>query len=434
MTADFRLVAHAAERHLHELPPNCLGDCANDGCFAHAGRADEAQNRAAHILLELEHRQIFDNALLDLLQPVMILRQHLPRALQIQIVGRLLAPRQVENPLDIRPGHADFRCAGRHPGQALQLLVHALTCFVVQRRILGAFAKLLHIRRVGIAQFGLDGLHMLAQIIILLIFVNLFLDALLHLLFHAGQFNFAAQNGAEAFQTALNIEFFQNLLAILQLRQDICGNQVSNLLGVIHIPDGRNRLLADPLARAGIGIKIILRRAHQRRQLHFIRRRGHFRQVDASQQERVFLRHSGQFAARFTLHQHTQAVAGQIHHLPNIGDCADGAQIFRGRVWVIHILLRHEENLLVIHHRFLQGGDRLRAADVKVQHHMREYHQPPQRQHRHRQIGFLSGHSSSSSDTANQSVSCRVHARTAHPVRQRYSIHIPPRFDKRKNI
>ena len=36
MAADFRLVTHAAERHLHELPP------ANDGRFAHAGRADEA--------------------------------------------------------------------------------------------------------------------------------------------------------------------------------------------------------------------------------------------------------------------------------------------------------------------------------------------------------------------------------------------------------
>ena len=45
MAADFRFVAHAAERHAHELAAERLGDRPRQRCLPDARRADEAQDR-----------------------------------------------------------------------------------------------------------------------------------------------------------------------------------------------------------------------------------------------------------------------------------------------------------------------------------------------------------------------------------------------------
>ena len=114
MTANFRLVPHAAQGHLHEPAAHGLGNGADDGRFAHAGRPDKAQNRALHVLLHPQHGQVLDNALLDLFQAIMILGQHLSGTLEVEVIRGGLAPGQVKNPLDIGARHADLRRTGRH--------------------------------------------------------------------------------------------------------------------------------------------------------------------------------------------------------------------------------------------------------------------------------------------------------------------------------
>ena len=47
-------------------------DLPSDG-LAHAGRPDEAEQRALHLVLQLAHGQVLDDALLDLLQAVVVL-------------------------------------------------------------------------------------------------------------------------------------------------------------------------------------------------------------------------------------------------------------------------------------------------------------------------------------------------------------------------
>jgi hypothetical protein len=47
VAADVRLVAGAAQRDAHVLPAQRPGDGLRDGRLAHAGRADEQQDRAA---------------------------------------------------------------------------------------------------------------------------------------------------------------------------------------------------------------------------------------------------------------------------------------------------------------------------------------------------------------------------------------------------
>ena len=73
VAADLGLVAHAAERDADELAAERARDRAAERGLADAGRADEAEDRALHVVLELAHREVLEDALLHLLEAVVIL-------------------------------------------------------------------------------------------------------------------------------------------------------------------------------------------------------------------------------------------------------------------------------------------------------------------------------------------------------------------------
>ena len=84
MAADLRFVAHAAERDAHELAVHRARDRLAERRLADAGRADEAQDRAldrrrvaALLRLQLLHREVLDDPLLDLVEIVVVLVEHL---------------------------------------------------------------------------------------------------------------------------------------------------------------------------------------------------------------------------------------------------------------------------------------------------------------------------------------------------------------------
>ena len=77
VAANFRFVAHTAERHPHELPIRRARDRLTQRCLADARRSDETQDRTLQRLHPLLDRQILDDALLHLLETVVILVEHL---------------------------------------------------------------------------------------------------------------------------------------------------------------------------------------------------------------------------------------------------------------------------------------------------------------------------------------------------------------------
>jgi len=72
--ADFGFVAHAAERDADEPAIHRARDRLAERRLAHARWADEAENRAPHLRrralprLQLPHRQVLDDAILDLVE------------------------------------------------------------------------------------------------------------------------------------------------------------------------------------------------------------------------------------------------------------------------------------------------------------------------------------------------------------------------------
>jgi hypothetical protein len=76
VTADLGLVSHAAQRHADELAAGRLGDRLAERGLADARRADEAEDRALELAGARLHREVLDDALLDLLEAVVVVVQH----------------------------------------------------------------------------------------------------------------------------------------------------------------------------------------------------------------------------------------------------------------------------------------------------------------------------------------------------------------------
>src|SRR5439155_6320107 len=70
MAADLRLVVDPAQAHAHELAAHRPGDALAQARLAHAGRADEGEDRAADLLGQRADGEVLEDALLDLLEPV----------------------------------------------------------------------------------------------------------------------------------------------------------------------------------------------------------------------------------------------------------------------------------------------------------------------------------------------------------------------------
>ena len=77
MAANFSFIAHAAQRHANKLAAGGLGDRHSQRRLADSRRSNEAEDRALGILHQLAHREILEDALLDLFQPEVIFVQDL---------------------------------------------------------------------------------------------------------------------------------------------------------------------------------------------------------------------------------------------------------------------------------------------------------------------------------------------------------------------
>ena len=118
--ADVGLIPHAAQRHTDILALHGAGNGCRDGGLADTGRADKAENLVLEIRGELFDCHVFQNALLDLFEPVMIGVQHLARRLDVDTVGSRLVPRNLQAGIQIVGQH---RRLGRAERELCQPLV-----------------------------------------------------------------------------------------------------------------------------------------------------------------------------------------------------------------------------------------------------------------------------------------------------------------------
>ena len=91
---DLGLVAHAPEAEAEELAPERVGDRAADRGLADAGWADQQQDRAGDGLLQRADGEELDDAILDVLETVVIAVEDAPRLGETELVLGVDAPGQ----------------------------------------------------------------------------------------------------------------------------------------------------------------------------------------------------------------------------------------------------------------------------------------------------------------------------------------------------
>ena len=130
MPADLGLVADAAEGDPDEAPPEGAGDGLAEGRLADPGRPDEKEDGTrlapglpgeAPLDAELAHRQVLDDALLDVREPGVVGVEDRPRLLEVEPVLGAGRPGDLEHRVEPRPHPRRLRRLVAHPVEAVDL-------------------------------------------------------------------------------------------------------------------------------------------------------------------------------------------------------------------------------------------------------------------------------------------------------------------------
>ena len=245
VAADLGLVAHAAERDADELAPQRARDRAAERRLADAGRPDEAQDRPLLVGLELAHRQVLEDALLDLLEVVVVGVEDVARLLDVELVLGGDRPRQLDQPLEVGARHRVLGRRRLHHLEPLELLHRDLLGLGRHLGVDDLLAEVVQVAAglVDLAQLLLDRLQLLAQDVLALVAPHLLLDLAVDLLADLQHLVLAREELQHLAQAGLEIERLQHVLLLVDLHVEVRRDEVGQLPRLGHAVDQRARLL-----------------------------------------------------------------------------------------------------------------------------------------------------------------------------------------------
>ena len=124
VATDFSLVAHAAKRNADKVTLHRVRDGFHERRLAHARRANEAQDgRTAFRPGKLEHRDVFHDAFLHLVEPEVLGIEFALHLLHVENGVGVHAIRQVQEPVDIVAAHRIFGRGRLHHAHAIDFVL-----------------------------------------------------------------------------------------------------------------------------------------------------------------------------------------------------------------------------------------------------------------------------------------------------------------------
>ena len=164
----------------------------------------------------------------------MVRIQNLFGQLQIKIVFSKLFPGQTEQRIQIAPDNGAFCHHRRHFIEAVEFLLNLF--YYLFRHIKLSHGALVLIdfslTLVALAEFLVNSLHLLAQIIFSLVLLYLFADLLRNVLLDIGYFQFLAKIAIKQIHAVFDINCFQHAFFFVDTNGQITGNHIRNSAGV----------------------------------------------------------------------------------------------------------------------------------------------------------------------------------------------------------
>ena len=178
------------------------------------GRPDEAENRTLDRRIELADGEVFDDAILRLLEPGVIGVEDALGLQQIDDFLGPLAPRQRDQPVDVGARHGVLGRGHRHLRQTIELAQR----FFLDRLghagrldLLGELFDFLGLV-VAFAEFLLDRLHLLAQEVLALVLADLRLHLRLNLRSELEDLELLDQDAIQVVQPRADVERLEHFL------------------------------------------------------------------------------------------------------------------------------------------------------------------------------------------------------------------------------
>ena len=232
VAADLSLVAHAAERQPRELAVQRLCNRDGDRRLANTRRADQAENLPRQLRCELPHGQRLQDTLLDLLESKVVGIENLPRRLHIQPFLRFLVPRQIEYRVEVIADDVRLRRAALLPPETLDLAQQLFLRRLRKPQRTDALGVILVVA-VVLAKLFADGVDLLTQVIIALVFVDIFL-------YFFGNFTLELQN-VQLLRQQLNcqlqslnrVQLLQNALLLVVRERRVLADHIGKLARLV---------------------------------------------------------------------------------------------------------------------------------------------------------------------------------------------------------
>ena len=346
------------------------------------GGPDKAQDRLAFLLgFERAHGDVFQDALFGFFQPVVVAFEHPGGVFDIQVILGHFLPGQVEDPIDVGADDAHFGRHGRHLVQAFDFL-HGRAAG--QFGQLGCIDFLLQVDQVAredvaFAQFGLDLLHLFAQIELALALIHLVLHPAVDLVFQFQHIQFLGQQFVDALQALARVLHQQQLLAFGQVDRDRRGDHIRQPARLGDVHGKEMRLFGDGPVQRDTALEQVQGVAHQC--LGGLVGSGRLRDDACPHLEHR--RQAGKldhFHPQPSLHQRRRRT---IRHREQPSDRQfhpDGQEILRPGVFHFRVPLGQADDGLVAFVGFLDGQQRTLAHHKDRRDHVRENDDVAQRQ------------------------------------------------------
>ncbi len=376
VAADLGLVADAAEGEADELASGGAGDRLRQRGLPYARRADEAEDRPLGLLHELAHGQELENALLDLIEAVVVLVEDLLGQVDVLDLFRRLLPGDGDEPFDVIAGDGRFRGDAGHRFQALELLDGLFLGVLRHARLFDLLAELLDLVRAVVlpAQLVVDGLDLLVEVILFLRTLHLLLDLGVDALVDVDLLDLDLQEVLQLLQALVRRGRLQELLLLGRGDEDVRGQRVGEAVGVVELQRRHHAFEGQVVGELGVLLEDLHQLLHV---LGDLRGEGDLG-VDLAHNDgdvAVGLLRGDDLGAGQPLHHHFHVLVGELQVLDDRGHDADAVDLVHGRIVDLRIALGGQED------SFFGGGERRlerrdggAASDDEGRHHRGEDH------------------------------------------------------------